>query len=105
MIRAGVVDHPQDWDWCGYRELFGLRRRYRLIDRARLFEILEANGKHVLTDAWTSFGVVLGVGLAWSTGWHYFDPICAIVLAIHILFSGFKPWNWLFFKIWIECHI
>lgn len=52
--------------------------------------ILEANGKHVLTDAWTSFGVVLGVGLAWYTGWVYFDPICAIALALHILFSGFK---------------
>ncbi len=52
--------------------------------------ILEANGKHVLTDAWTSFGVVLGVGLAWYTGWNYFDPICAILLALHILLSGFK---------------
>ena len=52
--------------------------------------ILEANGKHVLTDAWTSFGVVLGVGLAWYTGWVYFDPICALVLALHILISGFK---------------
>ena len=42
MVRAGVVAHPEDWDWCGYRELAGLRRRYRLIDRTRLFEILEA---------------------------------------------------------------
>lgn len=52
--------------------------------------ILEANGQHVLTDAWTSFGVVLGVGLAWYTGWLYFDPICALALALHILLSGFK---------------
>jgi putative transposase len=43
MVRAGVVDHPEDWDWCGYRELLGLRKRYRLIDRARLLEILEGD--------------------------------------------------------------
>ena len=61
-----------------------------LVGKRKRSLILEANGKHVLTDAWTSFGVVLGVGLAWSTGWHYFDPICAILLAFHILFSGFK---------------
>lgn len=61
-----------------------------LIGKRKRSLILEANGKHVLTDAWTSFGVVLGVGLAWYTGWDYFDPICAFVLALHILFSGFK---------------
>lgn len=61
-----------------------------LIGKRKRSLILEANGKHVLTDAWTSFGVVLGVGLAWYTGWNYFDPICAFVLALHILFSGFK---------------
>jgi divalent metal cation (Fe/Co/Zn/Cd) transporter len=31
--------------------------------------ILEAYGKHVLTDCWTSLGVVLGLGLAMLTGW------------------------------------
>lgn len=42
MVRAGVVDHPEQWDWCGYREFFDMRRRYRLIDRERLFAALEA---------------------------------------------------------------
>lgn len=50
--------------------------------------ILVANGKHVLTDCWTSAGVVLGLLLVRWTGWLPFDPICAIVLAINILWSG-----------------
>lgn len=50
--------------------------------------ILEADGKHVLTDSWTSFGVVLGLGLVMLTGWKLFDPICAIVIGLNILYSG-----------------
>lgn len=52
--------------------------------------ILEANGKHVLTDCWTSFGVVAGLVLVMLTGWKHFDPICAIVVALNILWSGGK---------------
>jgi cation diffusion facilitator family transporter len=52
--------------------------------------ILEANGKHVLTDSWTSFGVVLGLVLVLLTGWKPFDPIVAIVVAVNILWSGGK---------------
>jgi cation diffusion facilitator family transporter len=52
--------------------------------------ILEANGKHVLTDSWTSFGVVVGLGLVLATGWTPFDPLLAIAVAINILWSGGK---------------
>jgi cation diffusion facilitator family transporter len=52
--------------------------------------ILVANGKHVLTDSWTSFGVVGGLLLTWLTGWLPFDPIVAIAAAINILWSGGK---------------
>lgn len=52
--------------------------------------ILEANGKHVLTDSWTSFGVVVGLGLVLATGWKPFDPLCAIAVALNILWSGGK---------------
>jgi cation diffusion facilitator family transporter len=51
--------------------------------------ILEANGKHVLTDAWTSVGVILGLGLTLLTGWLPWDPIFAILVAINILVAGF----------------
>jgi cation diffusion facilitator family transporter len=50
--------------------------------------IVEANGKHVLTDAWTSFGVVGGLVLVLVTGWKPFDPLCAIAVALNILVSG-----------------
>ena len=50
--------------------------------------ILEANGRHVLTDCWTSIGVVLGLTLAMFTGWLGFDPLVAILVALNILWSG-----------------
>ncbi|HXZ80195.1 MAG TPA: cation diffusion facilitator family transporter [Terriglobales bacterium] len=50
--------------------------------------ILEANGKHVLTDSWTSFGVVSGLVLVLLTLWKPFDPLVAIVVAVNILWSG-----------------
>jgi cation diffusion facilitator family transporter len=52
--------------------------------------ILIANGKHVLTDSWTSFGVVGGLFLTWITGWLPFDPIVAILAASNIMWSGGK---------------
>ncbi len=50
--------------------------------------ILEANGRHVLTDSWTSLGVVGGLCLVMLTGWLPFDPILAIAVAVNILWSG-----------------
>jgi cation diffusion facilitator family transporter len=50
--------------------------------------ILEANGKHVLTDSWTSFGVIVGLLLVLVTGWKPFDPLVAIAVAINIIWSG-----------------
>jgi len=52
--------------------------------------ILEANGKHVLADSWTSFGVFGGLVLVMLTGWKLLDPIFAIAVAAHILWSGAK---------------
>lgn len=52
--------------------------------------ILEANGKHVLSDSWTSFGVVGGLALVLLTGWKPFDPICAAIVAANLLWSGGK---------------
>ncbi|MEZ5398092.1 MAG: cation diffusion facilitator family transporter [Bryobacteraceae bacterium] len=50
--------------------------------------ILEANGRHVLTDSWTSFGVVAGLLLVLTTGWKPFDPLVAIAVALNILWTG-----------------
>jgi cation diffusion facilitator family transporter len=50
--------------------------------------ILEADGKHVLTDSLTSFGVVGGLVLVMLTGWKPFDPLIAFAVAANILWSG-----------------
>lgn len=60
------------------------------VGRKRGSIILEANGQHVLTDSWTSAGVVVGLLLAMGTGWLFLDPICAILVALNIIYSGFK---------------
>jgi cation diffusion facilitator family transporter len=52
--------------------------------------ILEADGKHVLTDCWTSLGVLVGLGLTMLTGWLRFDPVVAILVALNILWMGSK---------------
>ena len=50
--------------------------------------ILVANGKHVLTDSWTSLGVIVGLSLALATGWLPWDPLAALVVATNIGVSG-----------------
>ena len=39
MVRAGKVQHPRQWQWCGYDELTGTRQRYRIIDQERLLAL------------------------------------------------------------------
>lgn len=50
--------------------------------------ILVANGKHILTDFYTSSGVVLGLVLAHATGWLVLDPLVAILAGLNILWTG-----------------
>jgi cation diffusion facilitator family transporter len=50
---------------------------------------LEANARHLMTDVWTSTGVIVGVGLAALTGWHRLDALIAIAVALHIVLTGF----------------
>ncbi len=50
--------------------------------------ILEADGRHLITDVWTSVGVVIGVALVALTGWDRLDPIVAIAVALNILWTG-----------------
>lgn len=51
---------------------------------------LKADGKHVLTDAVTSIGVVAGIILVILTDFTFFDPIIAIIVAVNIVFTGYK---------------
>jgi cation diffusion facilitator family transporter len=58
------------------------------IGRRKKSFILVANGKHVLTDCWTSAAVLVGLGLTITTGWLPWDPLCGIAMALNILISG-----------------
>jgi cation diffusion facilitator family transporter len=49
---------------------------------------LEANARHLLTDVWTSAGVLVGVGAVALTGWLRLDPIVAILVAANIVRTG-----------------
>lgn len=52
--------------------------------------ILEANGKHILTDCYTSLGVIFALILVKFTHIIYFDPLIALVVAANILYTGGK---------------
>lgn len=49
---------------------------------------LEANAQHLLTDVWTSAGVVVAVGLVALTGWQILDPLVALVVAANIVWTA-----------------
>ena len=49
---------------------------------------LEANAHHLLTDVWTSVGVVAGVGLVVWTHWNWLDPVVALLVAANIVWTG-----------------
>lgn len=50
---------------------------------------LEADGRHLMTDVWTSAAVIAGVALVYLSGWLRLDPLVAIAVALHILWTGF----------------
>jgi cation diffusion facilitator family transporter len=58
--------------------------------RAHRSVTLTADGKHLLTDVWTSAGVIVGVLLVALTGWQRLDPIVAALVAVNILVTGFR---------------
>ena len=49
---------------------------------------LEADGHHLMSDVWTSAGVIAGVALAAATGWLVLDALIALAVAIHIVWTG-----------------
>ncbi len=77
LLAAGLLNA-----WLGWYLLRVGKRSHSLI--------LEADGKHVLTDSFTSFGVVAGLGLVMLTRWKPFDPLVALAIAVNILWSGGK---------------
>ncbi len=57
-------------------------RRYRSIT-------LEADGKHLMTDVWTSVGVLVGIALVGFTHLNWLDPVIAFAVGVNIIFTGY----------------
>ncbi len=51
--------------------------------------LLEADGKHLMTDVWTSAGVIAGVLIVKLTGFLILDPVIAVLVALNIIWTGF----------------
>jgi len=51
---------------------------------------LEADAHHLMTDVWTSVGVILGVGVVAMTGWNWLDPTIALLVAANIVWTGWQ---------------
>lgn len=61
--------------------MFRTARRHRAV-------ALEGDARHLVTDVWTSVGVVVGLIAAQATGWLWLDPLVGIGVALNILYEG-----------------
>lgn len=50
---------------------------------------LEADGRHLMSDVWTSAGVIVGVAAVYATGWLRLDPLLALAVSLYIVWTGF----------------
>lgn len=101
-IAAAAIDrllHPQPLEQIGVglvvsvlaslinlgtaRVLLAAGREHRSIT-------LEADARHLMTDVWTSAGVVVGVGAVALTGWLWLDPLLALLVAANIVWTGWQ---------------
>ncbi len=69
---------------------FGVGRLLLKVGRRERSMTLEADGRHLMTDVWTSVGVFVGLGAVVLTGWEILDPILGLLVALHIVFSGIR---------------
>lgn len=89
--------YPRSLDQIGlgllisvFASLINLGVALILLKAARQYNsiTLKANANHLLTDVWTSVGVLIGVGLVAFTGWNPLDPIVALIVAANIIWTG-----------------
>ena len=91
--------HPQALEAIGVgllvsvvASLINLFAEFELLKAGRLYRsiTLEADAKHLMTDVWTSVGVIAGVGLVWFSGWLWLDPLIALLVAANIVWTGWQ---------------
>lgn len=67
---------------------FGVARVLRRAGRVYHSITLEADAQHLMTDVWTSVGVIAGIALVAITGWQWIDPVVALLVAANIVRQG-----------------
>jgi cation diffusion facilitator family transporter len=91
--------HPQPLDAVGIGLLvsvtasvinFATARVLMRVGRIQNSITLEADAHHLMTDVWTSVGVIGGVGLVWWSGWLWLDPAIALLVAANIVWTGWQ---------------
>ncbi len=104
VAAAGIIWHalqhllapemPEALGWgiaaCALATVINLTVAWLLlrVGRAHRSIVLEADGQHLMTDVWISVGVIVGIGLIAATGLPVFDPICALLVAGNIVWTG-----------------
>lgn len=78
-VNAGAAAINAAWAWVLIRN-----------GRAHKSPALEADGRHIMTDVVTSVGVLAGLMGAMLTGWYILDPLLALLVALNILWQGWK---------------
>lgn len=69
---------------------FATARTLMRVGRDHSSITLEADAHHLMTDVWTSVGVIAGVGLVWLSGWLWLDPAIALLVAANIVWTGWQ---------------
>jgi cation diffusion facilitator family transporter len=96
---VGRLLHPQALDRAGLGVLvstgasivnLAVGQTLIRVGRRRRSIALEADGHHLMTDVWTSAGVIAGIGAVAATGWGWLDPVVALAVAGQIVWSGIK---------------
>lgn len=69
---------------------FGVARVLLVAGRKNNSITLQADGQHLMTDVWTSGGVLIGIGLVKITGWLLLDSLVALAVAANIVWTGYR---------------
>lgn len=91
--------HPQPLESLGFGMLLSVGATLVNLITARILLhyskkynsiTIEADAHHLMTDVWTTVGIILGIFLVKLTGWQLLDPIMAILVALSIVYTGIK---------------
>lgn len=91
--------HPQPLESLGFGMLLSVGATLVNLITARILLYyskkynsitIEADARHLMTDVWTTVGIILGIFLVKLTGWQLLDPIMAILVALSIVYTGIK---------------